>query len=64
MRSQVMLVTTSGQKFILAGYASRVQQQVNEGRGKSELIPFERDVTPTGQMVYIDPDNVESVRDV
>jgi hypothetical protein len=59
----VTLGMKSGFQFALAGYASRVQEVVNEGRGTGKLIGLERDRIPTGQMVYIDPDDVEFVKD-
>lgn len=35
---------------------------INEARGKGQLIQLERDSTPTGQMIWIDPDEVQSVK--
>lgn len=59
----VILKTDTGETHYLSGYAAKVQEAVNEARGKGKLIPLERNVIPTGQMVYIDPDHVTSIRD-
>jgi hypothetical protein len=35
-----------------------VAKKVNEGRESGKLIQFETDLTPTGQMIWIDPSEV------
>lgn len=59
----VILRTSDNHEYVLAGYAFSVQQTVNAARGGGKLIPLERDTIPTGQMVYIDPDTVVSIKD-
>lgn len=59
----VILRTRDGQSYSLAGYASSVQEAVNAARGKGRLIPLERDRTPTGQMLWVDPDEVVVIKD-
>lgn len=46
-------------------WAEKVVEQINaaRGTGKHTLIALELDRTPTGQMIYIDPDCVQSVVD-
>ena len=63
MRNRVMLRTKDGELHVLAGYAYKVQETVNQARGGGKLIALERDVIPTGQMVYVDPDEVVSIKD-
>lgn len=65
MRPRVKLSLRNGETYYLAGYASDVQETVNKARvsGTGELIPLERDAIPTGQHVYIDPNEVAAVRD-
>lgn len=59
----VILRTSDGNSYSLAGYASRVQEVVNSARGGGKLIPLERDLIPTGQMIYVDPDEVIVIKD-
>ena len=59
----VTLITTSGSHFSLRGYASWVSEAVNAARGGGKLIALELDRIPTGQMIHVDPDQVESIRD-
>lgn len=59
----VILRTRDGESYSLAGYASNVQKTVNDARGKGQLIPLERDRTPTGQMLWVDPDEVVAIKD-
>jgi hypothetical protein len=63
VRNHVILRTDDGEAYALAGYASQVQEKVNAARGEGKLIPLERDVIPTGQMIWIDPDHVVVIRD-
>lgn len=44
-------------------WAEKVVEQINAARGTGKLIALETDRTPTGQMVWIDPDLVVSVID-
>jgi hypothetical protein len=53
----------TGDSYSLRGHASEIQAKVNEGRGAEQLIPLERDRIPTGQMIYLDPDHVMTVKD-
>ena len=59
-----MITMVSGQKHWAAGYASCLIEQVNEARqnGKA-LLAIERDTIPTGQMMYLDPTQIESMKD-
>lgn len=59
----VILRTRDGESYSLVGYASRVQAAVNAARGKGQLIPLERDRIPTGQMLWVDPDEVVAIKD-
>lgn len=59
----VILRTRDGESYSLSGYASRVQKQVNEARGGGKLIALERDRIPTGQMLWVDPDEVVAIKD-
>jgi hypothetical protein len=52
----------TGDSYSLRGHASEIQAKVNEGRGAEQLIPLERDRIPTGQMIYLDPDHVMTVK--
>ena len=64
MRSQVEIIMFSGEKHYAAGYASNLAKQVNEARQNGDsLIAVERDVIPTGQMMHLDPRQIESVKD-
>lgn len=38
-----------------------VARKVNEGRRHGDLIEFETDATPTGQMTWVDPNEVQSI---
>jgi hypothetical protein len=58
-----ILRTRDGNSYSLRDYASRVQETVNAARGGGKLIPLERDRIPTGQMVWIDPDEVIAIKD-
>lgn len=62
-RSAVLVTMKSGEKHHLAGYQASVSQQINDARGKGKLVEVEKDSIPTGQMMHIDPDQVESVKD-
>lgn len=62
-RNNVIVTMQNGTKFSLAGYASDVQVKINEARGGGQLVPLELDRIPTGQRVWIDPDQVVSVVD-
>lgn len=42
--------------------AGNVAQNINSGRGKGALLPFDDNRTPS-RVIYIDPDHVVSVRD-
>jgi hypothetical protein len=60
----VEIVMFSGEKHYAAGYASRVAEQVNEARRNGDtLIAIERDLIPTGQMMHLDPRQIESIKD-
>ena len=59
----MQMVLRNGEVHYVEGYASNVQEKVNTERGKGKLVPFERTITPTGQMVWLDPDEVVSIRD-
>jgi hypothetical protein len=59
----VTLATKDGRSYSLAGYARDVQETVNEARGSGKLIQLERDRIPTGQMIWIDPDEVCAIED-
>lgn len=50
----------SGDRYALTASLETVAEAINVGRGKGELISLELDRIPTGQMVHIDPDRVES----
>lgn len=58
-----IITMDTGDSYSLRGYASEIQAKVNEGRGAEQLIPLERDRIPTGQMIYLDPDHVMTVKD-
>jgi hypothetical protein len=55
--------TRDGNSYSLRDYASNVQKAVNAARGGGKLIPLERDLIPTGQMIWIDPDEVVAIKD-
>ena len=57
------MVLRGGEVYFVEGYASDAQEKVNAGRGQGKLIAFERTITPTGQMVWLDPDEVVSIKD-
>lgn len=59
----VILRTRDGQSYSLSGYASDVQKVVNDARGKGQLIPLERERIPTGQHLWVDPDEVIVIKD-
>lgn len=59
----VILRTKDGQSYSLSGYARKVQKTVNDARGGGKLIELERDRIPTGQMLWVDPDEVVSIKD-
>jgi hypothetical protein len=59
----VILRTRDGESYSLSSYACIVQEKVNEARGKGQLIPLERDLIPTGQMLWVDPDEVVAIKD-
>lgn len=64
MRPRVEITMIGGEKHYAAGYASVVSEQIKEARIDGEtLIAIERDLTPTGQMMYLNPRQVESVKD-
>lgn len=62
--SAVVVTMRSGEKHRARGYEGQIAEQINGARGDGKLIPLERDTIPTGQMFHIDPDEVESVKDV
>lgn len=63
MSNTVVMKLSDGTEFHLAGWASKIQETVNAARGGGKLIALEKYDIPTGQMVYIDPDAVVSIRD-
>ena len=64
MRPQVEIIMLSGEKHYAAGYASNLATQINEARQNGDsLIAVERDMIPTGQMMHLDPRQIESVKD-
>jgi hypothetical protein len=61
----VVVTMHDGSAFMLSRnlWAEKVVEQINAARGLGKLIALETDRTPTGQMVHLDPDLVQSVRD-
>jgi len=64
VRPSVEIVMHSGEKHWAAGYASRIAEQVAAARHAGDpLISIERDRIPTGQMMHLDPQQIESIKD-
>ena len=62
MRNEVTIYMKSGVRHSVAGYTSQVAEKINVARGSGQLLALEKPTIPTGQMFYIDPVEVESVR--
>lgn len=59
--SVVQITMKNGMRHIVRGYEENITKEVNDARGKGKLIRMERDTIPTGEMLSLDPDEVESV---
>lgn len=60
----VVLITRDTHSYVLDRRLSldEVAKRVNENRGTGKLIDFELDLTPTGQRVWLDCDEIVAVR--
>ena len=57
-------ISADGRYVAFYGYASNLAKEINEARQNGDsLIAVERDVIPTGQMMHLDPRQIESVKD-
>jgi hypothetical protein len=60
----VTVTMKSGEKHSIRGYSGEVAKAVEDGvENDMTLIPLEKDTIPTGQMMYLNPAEVESVKD-
>ena len=59
----VEIYLKDGTHLVVAGYASQVIKKINDARGTAQLIALERNSIPTGQMLYLDPNEVTLVKD-
>lgn len=60
--SSTIITMRSGERFQARESADRVSSQINTGRLEDKLVRIELYSTPTGKVVYLDPNAVESVR--
>jgi len=59
-----VIVMQSGEKHYCAERAWKVSELVNKARQDGDtLLAIERDLIPTGQMMYLDPNLIESIKD-
>ena len=60
----VILIMRDSDSYVLDRglYLDEVAKRVNENRGTGKLVEFELDLTPTGQKVWIDCDEVVAVK--
>ena len=64
MRDGAEIVMFSGEKHYCAERAWKVSEQVNKARQNGDtLLAIERNLIPTGQMMYLDPRQIESIKD-
>lgn len=64
MSRHVIIKMTDGFECNVTGYASAVQAKVNKARSddSSDLLALERNTIRAGEMVYVDPHEIVSIR--
>jgi hypothetical protein len=59
----VLIRMKDGHTHSASGYASNIVEKINAARGTGQLVAIERNIIPTGQMMYLDPKEVASIKD-
>ena len=63
MIPQVQLTMKSGEKVLVEGYQSQIHDRVVQARKDGiTMIDFELPLTPTGQKISIDPNEISMIR--
>lgn len=59
----VQIRMKDGYTHSASGYAATIVEKINAARVTGQLVAIERNTIPTGQMMYLDPNEVVSIKD-
>jgi hypothetical protein len=63
MASRVRIVMKSSDVHYTTGYARQVVEEIEKAKLGGKMLALEDTGTPAGQMFYLDPHEIESVKD-